>query len=66
MAEVTCKRCHFKVQVQAPPPMAGSNLTWELGPIDVNAPTDCVWPPLVTCSHLNRTIMAAYKARQLR
>jgi hypothetical protein len=66
MAEIACNRCHFKVQVQAPPPMAGTNPTWELGPIDVNAPTGCASPPLATCPHLNETIMAAYKAGKLR
>jgi hypothetical protein len=66
MAEVACNRCHFRVQVSAPPPMAGTNPTWELGPIDVNAQTGCISPPLVTCPHLTQTIMAAYKAGKLR
>jgi hypothetical protein len=65
MAEVACNRCQFKVQVQAPPPMAGTNATWEMGPINVNAQTGCASPAVTTCPHLNETIMAAYKAGNL-
>jgi hypothetical protein len=46
--------------------MAGTNPMWELGPIDVNAQTGCVSPPLAACPHLNESIMAAYKAGKLR